>query len=133
MRYLLDTNACIVFLNKRSDRLKQRLEMCQPQEVVLCSVVKAELLYGAMKSQNPVGSLSKVENFCAHFQSLPFDDKAAAFYGKIRSELSAIGKPIGANDFMIAAIALAHEVILITHNTREFGRVKGLAFEDWEE
>jgi tRNA(fMet)-specific endonuclease VapC len=82
------------------------------------------------KTQQPV--YFKVENFCAHFQSLPFDDKAAGFYGKIRSELSAVGQPIGANDFMIAAIALANEVTLITHNTREFSRVSGLLLEDWE-
>ncbi len=132
MRFLLDSNASIVFLNKRSEKLKQRLELCQPQEVVLCSVVKAELLYGAMKSQNPKASLFKVENFFAHFQSLPFDDNAADFYGKIRSELSALGTPIGANDFMIAAIALANDVTLISHNTREFGRVRGLLLEDWE-
>ncbi|MCQ8104328.1 type II toxin-antitoxin system VapC family toxin [Methylomonas sp. SURF-2] len=87
---------------------------------------------GAMKSQHPQASLHKVENFCAPFQSLPFDDKAAEYYGKIRSELSAIGKPIGANDFMIAAIALANDVTLITHNTREFSRVNGLLLEDWE-
>jgi tRNA(fMet)-specific endonuclease VapC len=132
MNYLLDSNACIVFLNKRSDKLKQRLALCEPQQIVLCSVVKAELLYGAMRSQNPQASLSKVENFCTNFQSLPFDDEAAGFYGKIRSELSAIGKPIGANDFMIAAIALANEVTLITHNTREFSRVNGLLLDDWE-
>jgi len=132
MNYLLDSNACIVFLNKRSDRLKQRLELCQPQQIVLCSAIKAELLYGARKSQNPAASLFKVENFWAHFQSLPFDDKAGGFYGKIRSELSAIGKPIGANDFMIAAITLANEVTLITHNTSEFSRVSGLLLEDWE-
>lgn len=106
--------------------------MCQPQQVVLCSVVKAELLYGAMKSQNPRASLAKVENFCSHFHSLPFNDEAAKFYGKIRSELSALGIPIGANDFLIAAIALANDVTLISHNTREFSRVKGLLLEDWE-
>lgn len=132
MNYLLDSNACIVFLNKRSDNLKQRLELCEPQQIVLCSVVKAELLYGAMKSQHPQASLNKVKNFCAHFQSLPFDDEAAEYYGKIRSELSTIGKPIGGNDFMIAAIALANDVTLITHNTREFSRVSSLLLEDWE-
>ncbi|MFZ2726659.1 MAG: type II toxin-antitoxin system VapC family toxin [Methylococcaceae bacterium] len=132
MNYLLDSNACIVFLNKRSDKLKQRLEHCQPQQILLCSVVKAELFYGAMKSQNPTASLAKAQHFCAHFKSLSFDDKAALVYGKIRSELTAIGQPIGANDFMIAAIALANEVTLITHNTREFSRVSGLLLEDWE-
>ena len=132
MKYLLDSNACIVFLNSRSDKLKQRLELCQPEDIVLCSVVKAELLYGAMKSQNPAGSISKVENFYSPFQSLTFDDSAAKFYGKIRSELSAIGQPIGANDFMIAAIALANNITLISHNTREFNRVSDLLLEDWE-
>ncbi|MDP3878317.1 MAG: type II toxin-antitoxin system VapC family toxin [Methylobacter sp.] len=132
MNYLLDSNACIVFLNKRSDKLKHRLELCQPEQILLCSVVKAELFYGAMKSQNPISSLAKVENFCAHFHSLPFDDKAALEYGKIRAELSAKGQPIGANDFMIAAIALANQVTLITHNTREFSKVSGLLLEDWE-
>ncbi len=97
MKYLLNTNACIVFLNRRSDKLKQRLALCQPQQIVLCLVVKAEL-----------------------------------FYGKIRRDLSAIGQPIGANDFMIATIALANQVTLITHNTREFSRVSGLLLEDWE-
>ncbi len=109
MNYLLDSNACIVFLNKRSDKLKHRLELCEPQQIVLCSVVKAELLYGAMKSQHPHASLNKVENFCAHFQSLPFDDKAAVYYGKIRSELSAIGKPIGANDLMIIMTVITNQ------------------------
>ncbi len=132
MKYLLDTNACIVFLNRRSDKLKQRLALCQPQQIVLCSVVKAELFYGAMKSQHQTASFAKAENFCAHFHSLPFDDKAALVYGKIRRDLSAIGQPIGANDFMIAAIALANQVTLITHNTREFSRVSGLLLEDWE-
>lgn len=132
MKYLLDSNACIVFLNQRSDKLKQRLEKCLSEQVVLCSVVKAELLYGAMKSQNPINNLSKIEHFFAPFQSLPFDDKAANFYGRIRSELSAIGKPIGANDFIIASIALANNVTLVSHNTREFSRVSGLLLEDWE-
>lgn len=132
MTYLLDSNACIVFLNQRSDKLKHRLELCQPEQIVLCSVVKAELLYGAMKSQNPVTNIAKVDTFCSQFESIPFDDNAAMFYGKIRSELSAIGQPIGANDFMIAAIALANNMTLVTHNTREFNRVNDLLIEDWE-
>ena len=132
MNYLLDSNACIVFLNKRSEKLRQRFELCEAEQILLCSVVKAELFYGAMKSQNPERSLSKVENFCAHFQSLSFGDKAALSYGKIRAELSAKRQPIGANDFMIAAIALANNITLVSHNTREFSRVNGLLLEDWE-
>ena len=65
--------------------------------------------------------------------SLPFDDDAARKYGEIRSALSRLGKPIGPNDLMIAATALVHGAVLITHNTREFSRVEGLQIEDWEE
>jgi tRNA(fMet)-specific endonuclease VapC len=66
------------------------------------------------------------------FPSLPFDDEAAEHYGRIRAELTTEGTPIGGNDFLIAAIALANGLTLVTHNTREFARVTGLTIEDWE-
>ena len=64
--------------------------------------------------------------------SLPFDDDAAEAYGQIRAKLEKIGKPIGPNDFLIAAIAVANDVRLVTHNTGEFSRVQGLRIVDWE-
>ena len=67
------------------------------------------------------------------FVSLLFDDRCADHYGRIRNELEPGGTPIGPNDLMIAATATAHDLILVTHNTREFGRVVGLEIEDWEE
>jgi len=63
---------------------------------------------------------------------LPFDDFAAQEYGKIRSHLTAMGTPIGSNDLMIASIALAQGMTLVTHNTSEFGRVPGLPLDDWQ-
>jgi tRNA(fMet)-specific endonuclease VapC len=63
---------------------------------------------------------------------LPFDDAAAEAYGRLRAELARRGTPIGPNDLMIAAIALAHDLTLVTHNTAEFSRVSGLRLEDWE-
>jgi tRNA(fMet)-specific endonuclease VapC len=98
----------------------------------LCSVVKAELFYGARKSQRPQRSLEKQQQFVNYFVSLPFDDEAAEVYGQIRAELERAGTPIGPNDLMIAAIAIANDVMLVTHNAREFRRVKGLRLEDWE-
>lgn len=95
-------------------------------------MVKAELFYGAMKSQTPAQSLAKQQAFLQPFQSLPFDDRAAEQYGRIRADLMAKGTPIGPNDFMIAAIALANNVILVSHNLAEFGRVPDLTLEDWE-
>jgi tRNA(fMet)-specific endonuclease VapC len=64
--------------------------------------------------------------------SLPFDGVVAETYGRIRVQLEALGTPIGPNDLQIAAIALANNLILVTHNTREFSRVSGLRYEDWE-
>jgi tRNA(fMet)-specific endonuclease VapC len=63
--------------------------------------------------------------------SFPFDDAAAEEYGRLRAALAAQGTPIGPNDMMIAAIALAHDLTLVTHNIREFGRVKNQNLEDW--
>ena len=64
--------------------------------------------------------------------SLPFDDRAAEEYGKVRAHLAALGTPIGPNNLMIAAIALANQMTLVSHNTTEFSRVPGLAVEDWQ-
>lgn len=132
MTYLLDTNACIVYLNGHSETLKQRFLSCRADQLLLCSIVKAELFFGAMKSQNPVKSNAKIQAFFSQFNSVAFDDNAAEWYGKIRADLSAKGTPIGHNDLLIAATALTHQLTLITHNTREFSRVEQLQMADWE-
>ena len=76
--------------------------------------------------------LQRLQAFLGAFQSLPFDDAAAEAYGRLRAELARRGTPIGPNDLMIAAIALVHDLTLVTHNTAEFSRVSDLRFEDWE-
>lgn len=132
MRYLLDTNVCIRYLNGQSEKIYQQLSIRKPEEIALCSIVKAELIYGAQKSHNPSKNLQRLYSFADPFISLPFDDKAAEIYGRIRTDLERAGTPIGPNDLMIAAIAIANEIILITHNIREFGKVATLHIEDWE-
>lgn len=132
MKYLLDTNACIRFLNGRSPAIKTHLATVQPEDIALCSVVKAELFYGALKSSRPDENLQHQARFVSRFVSLPFDDLAAEIYGRIRSDLEKIGQPIGPNDLLIAAIALAHDLTLVTHNTRKFSRVNNLQIADWE-
>ncbi len=132
MTYLLDTNTCIRYLNGKSESIRQSLESKRPHDIALCSVVKAELFYGAMKSANPEKNLAKQQQFAGPFISLPFEDKAAERYGQIRAKLEKLGTPIGPNDLLIAAIAVANDVTLVTHNTREFSRVEGLKLEDWE-
>jgi tRNA(fMet)-specific endonuclease VapC len=101
-------------------------------EVAVCSVVKAELFYGAMRSRDPKKTLAGQQAFLQPYISLPFDDLAAMEYSRIRADLAAAGAPIGPYDLQIGAIALANGLTLVTHNTREFGRVNGLSIEDWE-
>jgi len=132
VKYLLDTNVCARYLNGRSLVIRERLQSTNVEDIAVCSVVKAELFYGAMKSNNPQITLARQQQFLSLFISLPFDDITALTYGRIRAELGANGTPIGPNDFQIAAIALTHNLTLVTHNTREFNRVNGLVIEDWE-
>jgi tRNA(fMet)-specific endonuclease VapC len=133
MTHLLDTNACIHHLRRgATSPVSARLAAAAPGSVVLCSVVVAELLYGGRRSANPTDTLKQVHTFCAPFQSIAFDDRAAEEYGKVRAHLATMGKPIGPNDLMIAAIALANGLILVTHNMAEFARVPGLQCDDWQ-
>lgn len=132
MKYLLDTNMCIRHLNQRSLAITQRLQNTDETEIAVCSIVKAELYFGAMKSQDPSKTMTKQRTFAERFASLPFDDICAEIYARIRADLERAGTPIGSNDLMIASIALANNLTLVTHNTREFGRITNLALEDWE-
>jgi tRNA(fMet)-specific endonuclease VapC len=132
MIYLLDTNVCIHLLNQRQPKVIDHFRQHNPASIALCSVVKAELFYGAQRSQRREANLQTLRTFFAPLASLTFDDAAAEHYGQIRADLLAQGQPIGPNDFLIAAIARAHDATLITHNTAEFSRVPGLRLEDWE-
>ena len=133
MTYLLDTNSCIRYLNGRSPQIKKHLEALKPDDVCLCAVVKAELAYGAARSPNPTRNMARIATFEAPFVSLPFDDGCVTAYGRIRAAREQVGRPIGPNDLMIAAIGVTHGLTLVTHNTREFERVVGLSLADWEE
>jgi tRNA(fMet)-specific endonuclease VapC len=135
MKYLLDTNAWIGYLSKRRSAIVNKLATLHAADVCLCSVVLAELYYGAYKSgqsTHQAANLALLTKLRGQFVSLSFDDGAAEISGRIRAQLAVVGTPIGPHDLQIAAIALAHNLILVTHNTREFGRVPGLVLEDWE-
>ncbi|MDJ0516991.1 MAG: type II toxin-antitoxin system VapC family toxin [Trichodesmium sp. MO_231.B1] len=95
-------------------------------------MVKTELFYGAMRSNNAQINLNLQKSFVSQFASLPFDDLWAEIYGKIRVYLANTGMPISSNDIQIASISLANNLILVTHNLREFSLIEGLKIEDWE-
>ena len=129
--FLLDTNACIHLLNGSSAPLAERFRAETPATLRLCSVVKAELLFGARNSRRVAENLERLERFFAALASLSFDDDCAGEYGLLRADLARAGTPIGANDLMIAAIARHHDVTVVTSDAEEFRRVPGLRVADW--
>lgn len=133
MKYLLDTNTCVHHLRKGSaSPISAKLAALQRRDVVLCTVVLGELLYGALRGRDVAKNLAEVRTFVAGFSCLDFTSAAADEYAKIRADLAARGEIIGPNDLLIAAIALVHGLTLVTHNTKEFSRVAGLTPEDWQ-
>lgn len=132
MIYLPDTNACIKYLNQKNSSILRQFATIPRQNIVLCDIVKFELYYGAYKSTRQEKNLAILDEFFSEFVCLPFDDKAIKKCAQIRAQLAKLGTPIGPYDLQIAAIALVNDLILVTHNTREFSRVEGLMIEDWE-
>ena len=134
MKYLLDTNTCIGWLRLSQPRIVSRIKLEIPSDLAICSVVVGELIYGVERAAPAYqrNNRARVEQLRQQLVSLSFDDAAAEQYGKVRAHLAFLGTPIGPNDSMIAAIALAHGLVLVTHNTAEFSRVPGLFIEDWQ-
>ncbi len=135
MSHLLDTNSWVDHLRRGPrSQVTAKLVGAPPGSVYLCSVVLAELIYGAFHSgaAHRASNLALVAALRQQFVSLPFDDRAAEEYGRVRAHLAGLGTPIGPNDLLIAAIALAGGLTLVTHNTSEFSRVPGLLLEDWQ-
>jgi tRNA(fMet)-specific endonuclease VapC len=133
--HLLDTNAFIDHLRRGSkSKVTARLLAAQPRSVYICSVVLGELIFGAVRSgpQHEAANRVMIAGIQAICPTIPFDDAAAEEYGKLRAHLASAGNPIGPNDLMIAAIALASGMTLVTNNTSEFSRVPGLMLEDWQ-
>ena len=134
MKFLLDSNAWIALLRQNSTLLLIRLQQHAAGDVALCSVVLGELWFGALLSgpANQAKNDDLIEQLRSRYVSLPFEDAAAREYARIRAFLTTTGQLIGPNDLLIAAIAKAHGLTLVTHNTAEFRRVPGLTVEDWQ-
>jgi tRNA(fMet)-specific endonuclease VapC len=131
MKYLLDTNICIALIRQKPAALIHRLTAIEPGEVGISSITLAELIYGAVKSTRPEQNQAALEQFLLPLELVDFDGSAALAYGQIRAELERDGKSIESMDMLIAAHAMSLSSILVTNNTREFGRIPGLILEDW--
>jgi tRNA(fMet)-specific endonuclease VapC len=131
VKFLLDTNICIAWLKGKDLKLREKIIEQSPESLVTCSIVKAELVFGAQKSQNRVKAEHVLASFFAQMESYTFDDESAGHYARIRAFLESNGTPIGNNDLMIASIAVQQQLTLITRNQKEFGKIPALHIESW--
>jgi tRNA(fMet)-specific endonuclease VapC len=134
MNYLLDTNACIALMSSTANAVQTRFARTFRNDgaFFISSVVAFELWYGVFKSARLTENTRRCETFFAGpVELVPFDDADAKLAGEIRARLESQGKPIGAYDLLLAGQAIRHNMTLITANTGEFSRVKGLLWEDW--
>lgn len=131
MKYVLDTNICIFLINRTHPKVAKALLRRRAEDVSISVITAAELRFGAEKSARREVALSKLDLLLSTLNAVPFDLPAVAAYGQVRADLSKRGTPIGPLDTLIAAHALSLGAVLVTNNTREFKRVRGLPIEDW--
>jgi tRNA(fMet)-specific endonuclease VapC len=134
LSYLLDTNACIALINGKPISVRHRFEKAinEGSQINVSTITIFELWYGVDKSERREANTERLRTFLAGpIALLAFDEEEATTAGSVRAALEKIGRPIGAYDLLIAGQALFHKMTLVTANSREFGRVKGLLREDW--
>jgi tRNA(fMet)-specific endonuclease VapC len=131
MRYLLDTNVCVDYLNGRFPKVTARVQQSMPSDLCVSSVAVAELRYGAEKSTHRQRNHERLDVFLSDVHCIDFSSGAALVYGRVRAALERRGIIIGPYDLQIAAHALSLDLVLVSDNVREFRRVEGLKVENW--
>jgi tRNA(fMet)-specific endonuclease VapC len=129
--WLLDTNAFIALMTRRSETLLRRIAANAPESLAISAIVAHELYYGAYRSERIERNLETLRLFLADFKMLELDREDARAAGEIRAALARRGTPIGPYDVLIAGQAKARGLTLVTNNVSEFRRVEGLRIEDW--
>jgi tRNA(fMet)-specific endonuclease VapC len=129
--HLIDTNAVIALIGRKSEALLKRVVDSDEGSIGLSTIVMHELYYGAYKSAKISYNLETLRLFMADFPAVGFEREDALESGEIRAALAAKGTPIGPYDVLIAAQAKTRDLVLITNNVGEFRRVDGLDVEDW--
>lgn len=130
MKYLLDTDT-LVYLFKRTGSCQLHLEQHPDEDIATSAVNMFELEFGLAKSNNPIPLRAFINELSRRYAVLSFDAVASQRAGAVRAHLQAKGTPIGPYDVQVAGVALAHDLTVITRNTREFERVPGLRVENW--
>ena len=133
MKYMLDTNICIYAIKNKPETVIRKLKKTDPKDVCISAITYAELMHGVEKSQAVERNRLALALLLSNIEIKSFDMSAADEYGKIRATLEKKGEPIGPLDMMIAGHARSLGSVVVTNNTRELSRVKGLKVENWAE
>ena len=129
MKYILDTNVYIKILKGSSENIKKKYQILKMKILLSLQLFVLNFIMAHLKVEETLYSLKL---FLHSFNTLAFDDNAAKKCGQIRANLAKEGTPIGPYDLIIASLALSHDLILVTHNTKEFSRIEDLRIEEWE-
>jgi tRNA(fMet)-specific endonuclease VapC len=132
MAFLLDSNILIYFF-KDAGAVRAHFRQHKDADIKLCTPVLWELITGAHKVKDGSSQTARLAAVQDRFETFPFDLSAAQHAAKVRAQLEEVGTPIGPVDTMIAGIALAHQLTMVTRNVREFARVPGLQVQNWYE
>jgi tRNA(fMet)-specific endonuclease VapC len=130
MRYMLDTNIVSDLVRNPRGQVAHHIRRVGEARTCTSIIVAAELRYGAAKKGSARLS-AQLEAVLGALDVLPFEPPADAIYASLRTGLEEVGRPIGANDMLIAAQALALGCTIVTDNEKEFARVSGLSHENW--
>ena len=130
MMYLLDTNICIYVINHKPQQVFERFRQYQLGELTVSSITASELAFGVEKSGSERNKQA-LKKFLSPLEILPYDEQAVWHYAQLRHDLQSKGQTIGSLDMLIAAHALALDVVLVTNNTKEFERIERLKLENW--
>ena len=130
MIYLLDTNICIYVINHKPQQVFERFRQYQLGQLAVSSITASELAFGVEKSGSERNKQA-LKKFLSPLEILPYDEQAVWHYAQLRHDLQSKGQTIGSLDMLIAAHALALDVVLVTNNTKEFERIERLKLENW--
>ncbi len=131
MNFLIDTNICIYIMNEHPPALLRRFKKSELGQISISSITVSELQYGVAKSKRQKENQQRLTEFLIPFETVPYDETAAKYYGEIRADLEKKGLVIGPLDLLIAAHALSRDLVLVTNNEREFTRIHSLKVENW--
>ena len=133
MKYMLDTNICIYIIKEKPQKVLEKFQSLNIGDICISIITFSELEYGVQKSKYTEKNKTALTNFLSPIEILPFNQKAALEYGKIRTVLEKKGGIIGAYDLMIGTHALSENLTLVTNNVKEFKRINKLTVENWAE